>query len=625
MAPILQFGLEDSPKPPRTPKSKAANKGLEGAIMRRNTIKREDAEDNESCSPSPSPSKRIKKDPARPRLIIGIDFGTTYSAGVAIVHSEGGPADIEVIKQWPGNFEVRDKVPSTIADSIDESESRLWGYEVPVGLPCSSWFKLRMAPSNTSAIQDDPLLLQSVGPGLLRIPEGETPAMLCKEYLHRLYKHVLTKIGREYTKSMLDTLRAEVVLTTPADWNMEYKASLRQAARAAGVASRVGDSISTIDEPEAAALAAFEASRKQGNLGIFKLNTNVVVVDIGGGTIDIITYTITRKTPLKIREACRGAGAKCGATTIDRELHKLMESKYGTAFSSLQVKETGHGSQFMELFESVKRWFKGHGEGYDKEYKIPLLMDIEDGAGEEIVQMFDKVVMRAFEMIREQISRVAETNNNPVNLIVLCGGMADSGYVQKRFDQFCAEDLKGEAETIVPRDSWSAIARGAVLHALKPSMVESRKSRWSYGLGIHRAFDPECDSGEQHRFKCPARGPRVKGCIQWFIRRDDTVQEKVKWIHGYIAMKKNGRARDTVGDILLYRSQNPTPGDRVNDPDVEQFAKLSITIPFQSFEADKKLMIGHKIDVNEKTVEFEAKCGRKIIGKMEVDYKEADK
>lgn len=96
--------------------------------------------------------------------------------------------------------------------------------------------------------------------------------------------------------------------------------------------------------------------------------------------------------------------------------------------------------------------------------------------------------------------------------------MADSGYVQKRFDQFCAEDLKGEAETIVPRDSWSAIARGAVLHALKPSVVESRKSRWSYGLGIHRAFDPERDSGE-HRFKCPARGPRVKGCIQWFIRR----------------------------------------------------------------------------------------------------------
>lgn len=36
-------------------------------------------------------------------------------------------------------------------------------------------------------------------------------------------------------------------------------------------------------------------------------------------------------------------------------------------------------------------------------------------------------------------------------------------------------------------------------------------------------------------------------------------------------------------------------------------------------------MIGHRIDVNEKTVEFEAKCGRKMIGKMEVDYKDADK
>ncbi|KGM92174.1 uncharacterized protein PADG_11712 [Paracoccidioides brasiliensis Pb18] len=90
-------------------------------------------------------------------------------------------------------------------------------------------------------------------------------------------------------------------------------------------------------------------------------------------------------------------------------------------------------------------------------------------------------------------------------------------------------------------------ARGAALQGLKPTMVESRKSRWSYGIGVHRAFDPDLDSdGNEDSF--PANGMRVTGCIQWLIRWDDNVKEKAKWIHGCITMKRTGSATETVGD-----------------------------------------------------------------------------
>ncbi|OJD15097.1 hypothetical protein AJ78_04614 [Emergomyces pasteurianus Ep9510] len=255
--------------------------------------------------------------------------------------------------------------------------------------------------------------------------------------------------------------------------------------------------------------------------------------------------------------------------------------------------------------------------------------------------MFDKVVARAFKMVREQIKRAMEENKHPVNLIILCGGMADSKYVQNRFDQFCKDELEGKSETIVPRDSWSAIARGAVLHALKPSMVGSRKSRWSYGIEGHRAFDSNSDCIE-NRYDCPVMGPRGTGYIAWFIHRarnprkqklqlkvqrlifqqDDIVKDKVKWIHGYITIPNNGAA---ASNLLLYRSKSPTPGDRVNGQGVEQFAKLNITTLFQGSETKTDLMIGHKIDVNEKTVQFEAKSGRKTLGRIEVEYKEDEK
>ncbi|PGH14906.1 hypothetical protein AJ79_02769 [Helicocarpus griseus UAMH5409] len=330
------------PKIPRTPRRKAGNTPLQG-VVKRTGIKREAVEYDDDDDDD-SPSKKSKNNSQSPRLIIGIDFGTTFS-GVATVYSEESPEDIYVITDWPGNEDVKHKVCWTIEDKNDESEDRAWGNQVTSDMDCSSWFKLKMAPTNTSAIHDDPLLFQSVGPGLLRVPPGETPEKAIRN-------------------AMVDSAQIQVVLTTPADWDRKYKLTLREAVKAADIASRVGDTISTVDEPEAAALAAFETSRKLKKHSIFKLNTNIVVVDIGGGTIDIITYNVVQKDPLKVEEACAGTGAKCGSTAIDRELHNLMESKYGSAFSDLSVKETGRGSKFMESFEVIKRKFKIHGPWY---------------------------------------------------------------------------------------------------------------------------------------------------------------------------------------------------------------------------------------------------------------------
>lgn len=50
-------------------------------------------------------------------------------------------------------------------------------------------------------------------------------------------------------------------------------------------------------------------------------------------------------------------GGKCGSTTIDRALHRLMEKRFGSLFSSLSYQKTGAGSKFMTQFESFKRDF----------------------------------------------------------------------------------------------------------------------------------------------------------------------------------------------------------------------------------------------------------------------------
>ena len=68
------------------------------------------------------------------------------------------------------------------------------------------------------------------------------------------------------------------------------------------------------------------------------------------------------------------AGAMCGGTTIDRELHTLMNLRYGKAFTGKPPQDISHGSNFMTNFESIKRGFDGNG----KERKLHLMMDHDD-------------------------------------------------------------------------------------------------------------------------------------------------------------------------------------------------------------------------------------------------------
>lgn len=67
--------------------------------------------------------------PVEDRLVVGVDFGTTYS-GVAACYS-ATPDDVDIIKTWPGgNGITSDKVPTEISyDVVDGAKA---GFDVDV-------------------------------------------------------------------------------------------------------------------------------------------------------------------------------------------------------------------------------------------------------------------------------------------------------------------------------------------------------------------------------------------------------------------------------------------------------------------------------------------------------------
>lgn len=63
---------------------------------------------------------------------------------------------------------------------------------------------------------------------------------------------------------------------------------------------------------------------------IIKVGDTFVLCDAGGGTVDLISYTVTSLRPkLEINEVTPGTGSLCGSTFLNRRFEKFLEDKLG--------------------------------------------------------------------------------------------------------------------------------------------------------------------------------------------------------------------------------------------------------------------------------------------------------
>ena len=173
------------------------------------------------------------------RLIIGLDFGTTYSGYVDILscsffsttftrtdfficriayHFTTKPDQVYSITDWPGaKGRSVPKVPSTIKYS--DNKSFQWGYELERTLE--------------EKIEGIKLLLDPDQEKPLYVPQSNTEAELKKlgkpaldvatDYIGAIYQHAMSKIEGKYPKDFLDLLEKQFILSVPAIWSDKAK------------------------------------------------------------------------------------------------------------------------------------------------------------------------------------------------------------------------------------------------------------------------------------------------------------------------------------------------------------------------------------------------------------------
>ncbi|RPA76190.1 actin-like ATPase domain-containing protein [Ascobolus immersus RN42] len=459
----------------------------------------------------------------RHRVIVGVDFGTTYT-GVSFVSSQSPEVvDIRVIDSWPGkNGQVDnrtlEKVPTEISYASDGSPNE-WGYQLAAGASRYGCFKL---------------MLDGSLPGIVtrRDPRaGKTVVDISADYLKFVYEHTLSKLG-EIMPTTLSATPIQFVLTTPAVWSHKAQSATLDAAKQAGFGSRSIDEISMVSEPEAAATYALQDMHAQfAGSEIFKAGEQIVICDCGGGTVDLITYKVLEVHPvLKLCEAVVGDGGKYGSTSIDRQFISMLRERIGEKmFKKLGPKKTGRGGSIMQAFESAKRgftlgdtkqsWFIPIGNVPDNE-----IQQIEDGdmllEYDDMETLFENSVQNIIKLLRNQVIK-AET----VSTILLVGGFGQSGYLFQSIKNWAGKTFpQMNIKVERPRNAWSAISRGACLHGVG-GVVKSRKLKQHYGLRIGTSFIEGYHKEEDAWFSDWTGKKHTSNNIDWYASKGESVSD----------------------------------------------------------------------------------------------------
>nr|XP_002735988.2 PREDICTED: heat shock 70 kDa protein 12A-like [Saccoglossus kowalevskii] len=343
----------------------------------------------------------------------------------------------------------------------------------------------------------------------------------------KVFSHAIHYLKMEALKVITETTGVEFkgeevqwVLTVPAIWGQASKQFMREAAYQANVASRDHDKQLIIAlEPEAASLhciespmAGFVNGKEHGvkcSDVVARPGTSYMIVDCGGGTVDITMHRIT--SDKKLMEIHKATGGPFGGAQVDEEFEKLLKKIFGEKFI-LDYKNEYPPDWLriimeFEMKKTLDRISKGNDsrirlpytftEFHTKQLKTSMAKSIEKCYPEGKVKINKEYLVLNSEIMKTLFKPaiggivklmgelLSKKELEEVKCIFLVGGFSESLLLQaeinKQFSKY---------KILVPRDANLAVVKGAILFGQNPHRIQMRISKLTYGCEICSVFDP---------------------------------------------------------------------------------------------------------------------------------------
>lgn len=390
------------------------------------------------------------------------------------------------------------------------------GYPKP-GVQKVEWFKLQLMLSGNTYI--DPINLPPLPPGKSEIDVAADYLFKLRQAMRAALQKTLGEVFNREERNI------RYYLTVPAIWNDAGKAATRAAAIQAGFLRDENDNrLTLVSEPEAAALFC----SKTGLLNL-KVHDAVLIVDCGGGTVDLIAYEVEDENPFTVAECTAGSGDSCGSTALNRNFSNILRTKIRKMKLPDGSKTAGrvYAKCIMDFENRIKADFRNNGQKWAVDVGIEAEFPeagIEEGymtfTNEEILQCFEPVVNRILELVRNQIIAIQAQNRTLQNILVV-GGFGASEYLFQQIKLHVPPQF--QSKVVRPMDSVAAIVKGAVTAGITERVITHRVARRHYLMATLQPFK-EGYHPEAYRVPSLDGKDRCKFTRQIFVQKGQKVK-----------------------------------------------------------------------------------------------------
>ncbi|KAL3857338.1 hypothetical protein ACJMK2_012015 [Sinanodonta woodiana] len=450
----------------------------------------------------------------KPLLVVAIDFGTTYSSWACSMTHEYADNPTKIyVRQWIGGEHLSPKAPTSVLIRPDGTTLEAFGYEaedryarlVEEGQH-KLWYyfkRFKMKLFDNLELSRHTMIEEITGKTL--------PAM-------KVFSRAIESMRNDFLSQFKSKLEGRIedrdicwVLTVPAIWSESAKQFMRHAAITAGIKNEY---LRIALEPEAAALLCnylplkmLTISGSQSTFQTFQKGCKYMVLDAGGGTVDITVHEIIGGG--KLKEIHKATGGAWGGTAVDEAFRQFIIKLVGNpVFQKFTLEHTDDMLDMFRAFEVKKRDMQLMKEStvtlripvsliriFEKETgevlhesigqtefsgKIKLLNDKLKVDATIIRDLFSKSVRS----ITDYVSALLKSKHlEGVKSIIMVGGFSECQMLQESIVSSLPE-----ISTIIPHDASLAVLKGAVIYGHSQDAIVQRVCRYTYGIAGAKPF-----------------------------------------------------------------------------------------------------------------------------------------
>ena len=345
-------------------------------------------------------------------------------------------------------------------------------------------------------------------------------------YLKQAWRYILLKMKYEYpqlpwtSKSINEDgpllrdcdIDVECVIPLPADAKPHHINAVVKAAMQAGIPAPY-----TVLEPAAA--YAYDIQDRTENHGPVSYTYCLIVVDMGGASVDLQSWQVVGTNPLKVNELVPGVADWCGGNFINAKFRAVVQQRCAQVIPEIlrglsratgkTVSEDDFLGHAVTAFEKAKRPFELFQQeglrmtitGLPMTRCSMIKYDTLCISAEDVSSCFDAALVRMQHQIGTMIDRLQQGGSlDALKEILLVGGSSASPYLREGIRQKFEERVyPGTDRTfpvrIIASDAYGAstsIVKGALLLLMDKAFIDEQIVRRSYGV----LWDTEAGRGD---------------------------------------------------------------------------------------------------------------------------------